>query len=94
MYLIHYTKDFKKSFSKLKKSGVKAKVIFDLETVIDTISSGRILESSYLDHKLQGTFAGYRECHIRPDLLLVYTIQEKQLVLVLVDIGSHSSIFG
>lgn len=94
MYLIKRTKDFEKSFSKLKRSGVKKKVLEDIERIIDVISRGEQLSLHYLDHKLQGNFTGYRECHIRPDLLLIYKLLDKQLVLVLVDIGSHSNLFG
>ena len=94
MYLIHRTKYFEKSYSKLKRSGIKEKLILDIEVTIETLKMGDSLELSYRDHKLHGDYEGYRECHIRPDLLLIYQIKEKQLVLVLLDIGSHSYLFG
>jgi len=71
MYLIQRTRDFEKSFSKLKRSGLKERVLIDIENCIDAISHGTVLEARYLDHKLQGNFSGFRECHIRPDLLLI-----------------------
>jgi len=46
------------------------------------------------DHALSGEWHGYRECHIKGDLLLVYQIHDDVLVLVLVDIGSHPQLFG
>ena len=49
------------------------------------------LEEKYRDHNLKGKFDGYRECHIKPDLLLVYRIKDDTLELV--DIGSHSDLF-
>ena len=49
------------------------------------------LEEKYRDHNLKGKFDGYRECHIKPDLLLVYRIKDDALELV--DIGSHSDLF-
>lgn len=93
MYLIHRSKSFEKSFSKLKRSGVNKKVLYDIALVIDVLAHGELLDVKYCDHKLQGDYAGYRECHIRADLLLVYQLREGSLVLVLVDIGSHTYLF-
>ena len=93
MYLIQRSKDFEKSFSKIKKSGVKKKVLNDIAFVIDVLSRGEILDTKYRDHKLQGDYAGYRECHIQADLLLIYQVREKVLILVLMDIGTHSYLF-
>lgn len=44
------------------------------------------------DHSLGGTYRGHRECHIEPDLLLVYRIDEDGLVLVATRTGSHSEL--
>ena len=93
MYLIHRSKSFEKSFSKLKRSGARKKVFDDIAVVIDTLVCGETLDEKYRDHKLQGDYAGYRECHVRADLLLVYQAREKTLVLVLLDIGTHSYLF-
>ena len=57
------------------------------------LARGEMLDAKYRDHKLQGDYAGYRECHIRADLLLIYQVRERLLVLVLVDIGSHAYLF-
>lgn len=93
MYLIHTTRDYEKSYAKLLRSGAKKKVFDDIAFVIDTLARGKVLDAKYCDHKLQGDYAGYRECHIRADLLLVYQVREKSLVLVFVDIGSHAYLF-
>ena len=93
MYLIHRSKDFERSFSKIKRSGVKKKVLDDIALVIDMLAQGETLDAQYRDHKLQGDYAGYRECHIRADLLLVYQVQERSLVLVLAGIGTHAYLF-
>lgn len=93
MYLIHRLKDFEKSFSKLKRSGVSKKVLDDIALVIDMLACGETLDTKYRDHKLQGDYTGYRECHIRADILLVYEVREKALVLVLIDIGTHTYLF-
>ena len=93
MYFIQRSKDFEKSFSKIKRSGVKKKVLDEVSLVINILASNETLDAKYRDHKLQGDYTGYRECHIRADLLLVYEIREKALVLVLMDIGTHSYLF-
>ena len=63
-YFIRRSKDFEKSFSKLKRLGVKKKVLDDIVLVIDMLAHEEVLSSKYRDHKLQGDYAGYRECHI------------------------------
>ena len=54
------------------------------------LSNGEILEQKYNDHKLKGNYSEYRECHIKPDLLLIYQRQEKILILTCISVGSHS----
>jgi len=49
------------------------------------------LDEKYKDHMLKGEYASFRECHVKPDLLLVYKIDSN--VLKLVEIGSHSELF-
>ena len=95
MYRIVRTKSFAKSYRRLDRAGEFTKSVRDdLEHAIDTLAQGKALGSSYVDHDLQGTYKGYRECHIKGDLLLVYQRYKKDLLLVLVDIGSHSQLFG
>lgn len=94
MHLIYPTKDYEKSYSKLFRSGNKQKVLNELECVIEILASGNKLDKKYKDHNLTGEYEGYRECHIKDDLLLIYCIQKKELILVLIDIGSHSYLFG
>ena len=62
--------------------------------MIDLLILGKKLPIKYQDHELNGEFIGYRECHIKSDLLLIYKIEKENLILVLVDIGSHSQLFG
>ena len=61
--------------------------------VIEKLSNGEILEQKYSDHKLKGNYREYRECHIKPDLLLIYKKKEDILVLTCIDLGSHSELF-
>jgi len=93
MYLIRKTKTFEKSFGKIKNSGTKQSVFKDLGFVIDCLASGSNLPLIYRDHKLSGELTTLRECHIKGDLLLIYKIEKENLILILVDIGSHSQLF-
>ena len=94
MYFIRKTKVFEKSFLRIKKSGVKKSVLKDIETVIDKLSKGDDLPEIYHSHNLHGELSSYRECHIQSNLLLIYRYENKNLILLLVDIGSHSDLFG
>ena len=95
MYAIYYTKDFKKSLRKLQKSGrLSIQTKKKLAVAINTLVTGSKLPDIYRDHKLKGVFKGKRECHIKGDLVLVYKREENSLILVMVDIGTHSEIFN
>ena len=95
MYGILYTRDFKKSLKKLQKSGkMSDKIKGKLEVAIDTLVAGNELSKTYRDHQLKGVFKDKRECHIKGDLVLVYKREEDALVLIMVEIGTHSQIFG
>lgn len=64
-----------------------------LETVVEKLANRIPLEEKYHDHPLKGKMSKYRECHIRPDWLLIYLIDDDVLVLTLIDTGTHSYIF-
>lgn len=64
-----------------------------LEDVISTLQQGKKLANKYRDHELGGTFVGFRECHIKPDWILIYLIENEILTLTLVDTGTHSDLF-
>ncbi|MFA5987293.1 MAG: type II toxin-antitoxin system YafQ family toxin [Candidatus Paceibacterota bacterium] len=72
----------RKGFSQLK-----------LDIVVNSLAAGNILPATNKDHQLQGNLRRYRECHVQPDVLLMYEIRDDILVLVLVDIGSHNDLF-
>lgn len=61
--------------------------------VLDTLVLDQLLAESYRDHALTGEWEGCRECHIKPDLLLIYKKAGHDR-LILVRIGSHSELFG
>ncbi|ECL7558376.1 type II toxin-antitoxin system YafQ family toxin [Campylobacter jejuni] len=85
---IHYSKEFKKAIKKLNNKD--REIVFE---IIKKLSNNEILERKYKDHKLQGEFKDYRECHVKPDLLLIYQKQNDKLVLTCISVGSHSEIF-
>ncbi|MDP3043071.1 MAG: type II toxin-antitoxin system YafQ family toxin [bacterium] len=92
MLIAGYSRRFKKDF----KAAVKAdpSVANELRAVLDILMSCRSLPPEYRQHKLSGEFSECLECHLRPDLLLVYKINKNELLLFLLRIGSHSRIFG
>ena len=74
----------------MKKRGLDLSL---LDGVVDLLRRGIPLEEKYRDHELIGSFKGFRECHIKPDWLLIYLIENDILTLTLVDTGTHSDIF-
>ena len=94
MYSVRRLKDFEASIKHLKRSGAKLAISKKIEETIDILASGEKLPALYRDHKLTGELSDCRECHIKSDLLLIYKIEKNELILVLVNIGSHSELFG
>lgn len=64
-----------------------------LEDIISRLSQGIPLDLKHRNHMLTGNFAGYHECHIKPDWLLIYLIEDDILTLTMIDTGSHSDLF-
>ena len=60
--------------------------------VSETVKVGA-LPLKYRDHALVGDYRGFRECHIEPDWLLIYTISNEKLILTAARTGSHSDLF-
>ena len=65
-----------------------------LDDIIRILSRGEPLPEKKRDHALTGDWVGHRECHILPDWLLVYRIENDVLVLTLARTGTHSDLFG
>ncbi len=91
MLSIISTKKYERSLQKCLK--IKKFSVSRLESVISKLQKQTPLDKKYEDHLLKGRFLGKRECHIYPDILLIYEILNKELILVLVDINSHSDLF-
>ena len=90
MYRVKFTTTYKKSYKLMKKRGLN---MFLIDETVDNLRQGIPLGEKYRDHALTGNFEGFRECHIKPDWLLIYLIENDILTLTLVDTGSHSDIF-
>lgn len=88
-YTIKRGKAFKKSIKKIKDKCI----LGEIENVIDKLANDEMLEPKYNDHALKGEWINHRECHIRPDLLLIYKKQDDLLILTCVNVGSHSELF-
>ena len=87
MYRIIPTARFRKDLKRAAKRGLP------MERVVDILSAGETLAPKYRDHALTGDYIGYRECHIQPDWLLIYRVDEEILTLVLAYTGTHSDLF-
>lgn len=61
--------------------------------VLDKLANNETLESKYKDHALTGELKGYRDCHIKPDLVLIYQKQKDLLILKALRINKHSEVF-
>jgi len=74
-----------------RKAGKRGKNLAKLETAVRLIAEREALPARYRDHALTGNWKGHRECHIEPDWLLVYRLEENNLILERT--GSHSDLF-
>ena len=90
-YTVKPTTQFKKDYKLALKRHLDMKL---LEDVIAILSMGETLPKENRDHSLSGNWAGHRECHILPDWLLIYRIEDNVLVLTLSRTGTHSDLFG
>ena len=88
---IVWTARFKKDYKLAMKRNLNINLLDD---IIRALSRGETLPEKNKDHELTGSWAGHRDCHIQPDWLLVYRIEDDVLVLTLARTGTHSDLFG
>ncbi len=88
---IVWTTQFKIDYKLAMKRNRNMELIDD---IIRKLAAGEELEEKNRDHQLTGNWVGHRECHILPDWLLVYKIDDNVLVLTLSRTGTHSDLFG
>ncbi|MFH0951091.1 MAG: type II toxin-antitoxin system YafQ family toxin [bacterium] len=90
MYVLKYSKRFKKE---LKHYQHDRMVISELEKVLNILASGKVLPEKYSNHRLSGGFNNFFECHLKPDVLLIYEIKKTEVIIILLRIGSHAKLF-
>lgn len=88
MFTPVYTRQFEKDIKRMQRRGKNSEKI---KTTIRSLIAGENLDSIHRDHKLVGNWQGRRECHIESDWLLIYKIEEEQVVFERT--GSHSDLF-
>lgn len=89
-YEILATGRFKKDLKALIKRGYNLQLLQD---IVSLLAAGSPLPEKNKDHVLSGNWIGHRECHITPDWLLIYKIDNDILVLALTRTGTHSDLF-
>lgn len=89
-YDIRMSTAFKKDLKLAQKRGAD---IAEIKFVTNELANGNELDEKYRDHPLHGNWEGYRECHIQPDWLLIYSIDGDELILYLIRTGTHSDLF-
>lgn len=87
---VRYSAQFRKDYKLMKKRGLPLDLLHD---IVERLRSGLPLPERCRDHALIGDYDGFRECHIRPDWLLIYRITGTELILVLQRTGTHADLF-
>ena len=90
MLEVKFTSKFKKDYKLIKKRGMNINL---LKEIVGKLANNIPLEEKYKDHELTGNYKGFRECHIQPDWLLIYLVEDNKLILTLSRTGTHSDLF-
>ena len=93
MRTIDRSSAFKRDYKREAKGLYRVTLDDELASVLKALANDQPLDARYRDHDLSGDWAGYRECHIKPDLLLIYRKSGSD-TLRLARLGSHSELFG
>ena len=93
MRTIDRSSAFKRDYKREAKGQHRATFDDALKPVLIVLATDQLLDARYRDHDLSSDWAGYRECHIKPDLLLIYRKSDAD-TLRLARLGSHSELFG
>lgn len=89
VYKIATTKRFDKEYAKLPPADREL-----AKQVINRLAKDEVLEPKYRDHPLKGDYAGFRDCHVKPDLVLIYSKKKDAILLTAFRINSHSELFS
>ncbi len=90
MLKVRYSNKFKKDFKIIIKRGYDVALF---ENVLEILRAEKPLPEKYCDHALKGEYMGHRECHISPDWLLIYKVENDMITLSLTRTGTHSDLF-
>lgn len=89
-YLVRPTAKFQKDLKRAQKRGYDISLLTE---IIKKLANGEPLLPKNRDHALIGNYVGCRECHITPDWLLIYEIDNGEVILYLTRTGTHSDLF-
>ena len=90
-YELHVTSQFKRDLKRCKKRGLP---LDELWRIIGQLLNDEQLEEKYHAHILSGDRKGLWECHIQPDWLLIWVKRDEELILIMLNTGSHSDLFS
>ena len=91
MRTIEHTTRFKRDYKREAKGQHRATLDASLEPVVDALAEDRPLDARHRDHRLTGEWADHRDCHVKPDLVLIYQKPDGE-TLLLVRLGSHAEL--
>ena len=89
MFILKMTSQFKKDLKRIQHQPIK---IQHLKQVLLKLEENGVIPNQYRPHKLSGNYAGYMECHVENDLLLIW-IDAQENIIKLVRLGSHAELF-
>ena len=92
-YKIKWTAKFKRDYKLAMKRGYNIKLLDDVIRLIAMGNQEQRLIDNYYDHELGGDWKGHRELHVLSDWLLIYYLEDDELVLTLTRTGTHSDLF-
>ena len=94
MRTIEWASGFKKDYKRAKANPRHRQDVDGLlGAILGLLVDDTPLPDAQRDHALVGNWKGYRECHVKPDLLLIYSVEEPE-ILRLARLGSHSELFS
>lgn len=85
-----FSKRFKRELEKCRKRGLN---LVEIQTIMLRLMNDELLEPRYQNHPLVGEYVGCRECHIRPDWLLVYLLNDEDQTITFLRTGTHADLF-
>lgn len=91
MRTVEHTRQFKRDYKREAKGPHRESLANDFMEIVNALASERSLAEKHGDHALTGDWKDHRDCHVKPDLVLIYR-KPDEAVLQLVRLGSHSEL--